>query len=234
MTRFSTQTCPTLLLAQLWTPTALFVLLTLTILQLHNLFNAGMPHLTAGLTWDPKRSLLLLALRQSGSKAVMRGALKAAELPPGIQAAAAAAAAAAAQQQGLGVSGGPEGLVAAGVQGGAPTVQLKVLVRELDVLEEHPIQVGVCYNMFYKHVPATCANSFCLFHCGLEMAFPGMCGPLAAKNHVALVIMSSCPTPPTRCMLTGWCHFLAVAASVERDIVCYTEHTNLNNAIAAG
>jgi hypothetical protein len=76
----------------------------------------------------------------------MRAALKAAELPPGVQAAAAAAAAAAAQQQGLppGVlPGGPEGLVAAGVQAGVPTCQLKVLVRELDVLEEHPIQVSV-------------------------------------------------------------------------------------------
>jgi hypothetical protein len=39
--------------------------------------------------------------------------------------------------------GGPEGLAAAGVQAGVPTCQLKVLVRELDVLEEHPIQVGV-------------------------------------------------------------------------------------------
>jgi hypothetical protein len=38
--------------------------------------------------------------------------------------------------------GGPEGLAAAGVQAGVPTCQLKVLVRELDVLEEHPIQVS--------------------------------------------------------------------------------------------
>lgn len=95
-----------------------------------------MPKLTAAVTWDPKRSTLLLALRQSGSKAVMRGALKAAELPPGMQAAAAAQ-----QQQGLAV-GGADGFVGR-VQGGVPTCQLKVLVRELDVLEEHPIQVGV-------------------------------------------------------------------------------------------
>ena len=75
-----------------------------------------MPVLTAGVSWDARHSQLLLALRQSGGKAVLRGALKGAEkpvLPPG----------------GIHVSRG--------------TCQLKVLVRELDAVEEHCLQVGL-------------------------------------------------------------------------------------------
>jgi hypothetical protein len=37
---------------------------------------AGMPLLTAALSWDTRHSQLLLALRQSGSKAVLRGSLR--------------------------------------------------------------------------------------------------------------------------------------------------------------
>lgn len=74
----------------------------------------GMPVLSAGVSWDARHSQLLLALRQSGGKAVLRGALKGADKPVMPQ------------------GGGP-----------APrgTCQLKVLVRELDAVEEHCVQV---------------------------------------------------------------------------------------------
>jgi hypothetical protein len=95
-----------------------FAVLPLT--PLHHLhyhaIRAGMPVLTAGVSWDARHSQLLLALRQSGGKAVLRGALKGADkpvLPPG----------------GVHVSRG--------------TCQLKVLVRELDAVEEHCLQVGL-------------------------------------------------------------------------------------------
>jgi hypothetical protein len=79
-----------------------------------------MPVLSAGVSWDARHSQLLLALRQSGGKAVLRGALKGADkpvVPPG---------------------GGP-----------APrgTCQLKVLVRELDAVEEHCVQVRPDLNI---------------------------------------------------------------------------------------
>jgi hypothetical protein len=84
----------------------------------HVCTTTGEPLLSAALSWDARQSQLLLALRQSGSKAVLRGALRGAD--PGVAAAAAAAAAAR----------------------GSGTCQLKVLVRELDAVEEHCVQVG--------------------------------------------------------------------------------------------
>lgn len=78
----------------------------------------GIPRLTAGISWDSKRSLLLLALRQAGSKAVMQGALKASEPV---------------------VLGGEN---TGGAAPGGRACTLKVLVRELDSCEEHPLQVG--------------------------------------------------------------------------------------------
>jgi len=75
-----------------------------------------MPVLSAALSWDNRHSQLLLALRQSGSKAVLRGALKGADT-------------AVVPQQGGGHALGG-------------TCQLKVLVRELDAVEEHCLQVG--------------------------------------------------------------------------------------------
>lgn len=81
---------------------------------LHCLLYAGMPVLSSGVSWDARHSQLLLALRQSGGKAVLRGALKGADKPVMPQAGGAA----------------PRG-----------TCQLKVLVRELDAIEEHSVQV---------------------------------------------------------------------------------------------
>lgn len=78
---------------------------------------AGMPVLCAAVSWDPRHSQLLLALRQSGGKAVLRGSLRGASRPV------------------VGPAGG--GLAARG------TCELKVLVRELDAVEEHPLQVRV-------------------------------------------------------------------------------------------
>eukprot|EP00879_Flechtneria_rotunda_P028850 GHRR01031082.1.p1 GENE.GHRR01031082.1~~GHRR01031082.1.p1 ORF type:complete len:966 (+),score=503.48 GHRR01031082.1:166-3063(+) len=88
---------------------------------------AGMPHLAAGVSWDNRRSQLLLALKQSGSRAVFRGAIRAAE-PASVTVAAAAPVAA----------GVP---VAGGAATAANVVQLKVMVRELDAVEEHVLQI---------------------------------------------------------------------------------------------
>ena len=78
------------------------------------LAHTGMPRLTLGVTWDARRSSLLLALRQSGARPVLCGALRAAELPAG----------------------------AAPGSGAAPGCALRVVVRELDGHEEHLLQVG--------------------------------------------------------------------------------------------
>lgn len=85
--------------------------------QLHSAASTGIPQLSAGVSWDSKRSLLLLALRQAGSKAVMQGAVKASEPV---------------------VLGGEN---TGGAAPGGRACTLKVLVRELDACEEHPLQV---------------------------------------------------------------------------------------------
>jgi hypothetical protein len=77
--------------------------------------------LSAGVSWDARHSQLLLALRQSGGRAVLRGALKGADRPVVPQ-----------QAPGV-VMSAPRG-----------TCQLKVLVRELDAVEEHCVQVRGC------------------------------------------------------------------------------------------